>query len=616
MDVYDVSDDLIKKLNDWKLIGIISGKFNELKENHSKVNFVEHALIDFKYIEKILLNVKLREEKCNKRSSEYRMLGNEQFSLKNKKYFQALELYNKSICFSEPGSENLSIGYANRSAVLFEWKRYRECLLNIELARKANYPSRLMHKLDKREKDCHKLLASQPPDIQPYEFQMEFEAHPQVPHIAECLELRETAEEGRFICAKRDLVVGDLVATDEPFCSTLLPPMRFIRCATCKEEKYLTLIPCESCCSVMFCSEECRETAVNTFHKYECPVIDLLHTMFNKIHGIALRVCLSALELFPTIEELMAFCDEPDNQNRSAFDLDYTNFTPREHYRAIHGLVTNQHLRSVSDLFQRSVVCAVLKHFMINYTPLKDFLGGEEGQNFFTELLFRHLQTSPSNMHGIDLVEQINETKDDTTHSSGAFAFLSLLNHSCAPNTVRIYKGCKAYLFVLRPIPAGGMLHDNYGQHYAISPKAKRIDILSMQYRFTCKCEACEQDYPTIDKLMPKLFVPYVNDEHHISSLIAYDFDFALKNYRKYCEFLTKYGEAYPCDQISSAEESLKMALHILVDAVPLKAKMNQSPQFLDRYKVEEAKQENENEDNLKTEMKQKQEVKTEVKTN
>lgn len=139
-----------------------------------------------------------------------------------------------------------------------------------------------------------------------------------------------------------------------------------------------------------------------------------------------------------------------------------------------------------------------------------------------------------------------------------------------------------------------------------------------MQYRFTCKCEACQQDFPTINKLMPKLFVPYVNDEHHTSSLIAYDFDFALKNYWKYCEFLTKYGEAYPCDQISHAEESLKMALHILVDAVPLKAKMNQSPQFLDRQKTDEAKQENENEDNLKTEteMKQKQEVKTEVKTN
>lgn len=88
MDVYDISDDLVKKLNDWKLIGIISGKFNELKENCSKVNFVEHALIDFKYMEKIFLNVTLRENKCNKRSVEFRMLGNEQFSLKNRKYFQ------------------------------------------------------------------------------------------------------------------------------------------------------------------------------------------------------------------------------------------------------------------------------------------------------------------------------------------------------------------------------------------------------------------------------------------------------------------------------------------------------------------------------------------------
>lgn len=316
-------------------------------------------------------------------------------------------MYNKSICFSEPGSENIAIGYANRSAVLFEWKRYRECLLNIELARKANYPARLMHKLDKREKDCLKLLESQPPDVQPYDFQMEFEPHPQVPNIANCLELRETREEGRYVCTTRELAVGDLIATEEPFCSTLLPPMRFIRCATCKKENYLTLIPCESCCSVMFCSEECREKAVNTFHKYECPVIDLLHTMFNKIHGIALRVCLSALELFPTIEELMAFCEDPENQKRSTFDLDHNNFTPREHYRAIHGLVTNQHLRSVSDLFQRSVVCAVLKHFIINFTPLKEYLGGEDGQNFFTELLFRHLQTSPSNMHGIDLVEQV-----------------------------------------------------------------------------------------------------------------------------------------------------------------------------------------------------------------
>ncbi|EDV35788.1 uncharacterized protein Dana_GF12292 [Drosophila ananassae] len=574
MDVYDVSDDLVKKLKDWKLISIISGKFNELKENYSKVNFVEHALIDFKYMEKIFLNVTLREDKCNKRSVEFRMLGNEQFSLKNRKYFQALELYNKSICYAEPNSEHLSIGYANRSAVLFEWKRYRECLANIELARKANYPARLSHKLDKRERDCQQLLEQQPPDVVPFEFKMNFETHAQVPYIADCLELRESGDEGRFIVTNRDLVVGDLVAVEQPFCSTLLSPMRYIRCATCKRENYLTLIPCDSCCSVMFCSEECKQQAMSTFHRFECPIIDFLHRMFNKIHGIALRTTLAALDLYPTIEELMAFCEQPENQNKCAFDLDYGQLTPQEHYRAIHGLVTNQHLRSVSDLFQRSVVCAILKHFIIEYTPLKDHLGGEDGRNFFTDLLFRHLQTSPSNMFGIDLVEQVNETKDDQTHSSGAYAFLSLINHSCAPNTLRIYEGTKAYLFVLRPIKAGNALYDNYGAHFAIFNKQKRQDTLSMQYRFDCKCEGCELDYPTFFRMSHKTSVPLVTDDPDLKLLGAYNYEFAVSNYRKYCDFLTQYGDAYPCKQISSAEECLKMALHIMVDAVPLKAKM------------------------------------------
>lgn len=72
----------------------------------------------------------------------------------------------------------------------------------------------------------------------------------------------------------------------------------------------------------------------------------------------------------------------------------------------------------------------------------------------------------------------------------------------------------------------------------------------------------------------PRLNVPYINDEKDTKNLVAFNYDFAMENYQKYCEFLTKYGDAYPCDQISSVEECLKMALHIMVDAVPLKAKM------------------------------------------
>lgn len=586
MDVYEVSDDLVRKLADWKLIGIASGKFNSLPDNNAKIKFVENTLHDFKYFDKIELNCTLRAPKCDKRSEDFRMLGNKQFSQRN--YFHALELYNKSICFSEMGSENIAIGYANRSAVLFEWKKYRECLENIKLARKANYPERLQHKLDKRENDCLQLISAQEPEVIPYSFEMSYDRHSVIPSIAECLELRCSKEMGRYVCTNKNLVAGDVVAFEEPFASSLLSPMRYIRCANCKRENYLTLIPCPNCTSAMFCNESCRLEAYNIFHKFECPIIDFLFTMFNKIHQIALRTCLTAIHLFSNIDDLIAFCEDPLNQNQSAFTIDHSNLTPREHYRAIHGLVTNQEYRSTSDLFQRAVVCAVLKRFVMEHTPLKEFLSGRRGEDVFTDLLFRHLQTSPSNMHGIDLVEQVNETKDDQTFAGGAYAFLSLLNHSCAPNTIRIYKGTTAILFVLRPIAANGVLYDNYGHHFALQKKKERVENLLMQYRFTCNCEACEGEYPMFREMQPITGVPYVNNEEDMERLMNYDWNFALSKYRNYCEILNQYAKYYPCAQIGHAEESLKMALHILVDAVPLKAKVHGRNASCDKLKYKE----------------------------
>jgi len=95
-----------------------------------------------------------------------------------------------------------------------------------------------------------------------------------------------------------------------------------------------------------------------------------------------------------------------------------------------------------------------------------------------------------------------------------------------------------------------------------------------MQYRFNCKCEACELDHPKYKGMPHKATVPLVNDDTDMKLLGASNYEFAIGNYQKYCDFLTEYGAAYPCAQISSAEECLKMALHIMVDAVPLKAKM------------------------------------------
>ncbi len=69
----------------------------------------------------------------------------------------AMYLYNESICFAQ-SSKNLSLGYANRSSCFFAMGMYNRCLLDIQLARDAGYPERLMLKLQNREEICKKAL--------------------------------------------------------------------------------------------------------------------------------------------------------------------------------------------------------------------------------------------------------------------------------------------------------------------------------------------------------------------------------------------------------------------------------------------------------------------------
>lgn len=158
MAIYDeIVDKLLLKLDEDKRIVDISNEFNEIRCNAAKVRFAEKILLG----SKLTADQPMRHGKSAEKSIELRALGNKYFSLKNKDYFKALEYYNESICHAPTDSEQLSIGYANRSAIYFDWKKYDICLENIELARKTGYPDRLMDKLNKREAECQRLLQLQ-----------------------------------------------------------------------------------------------------------------------------------------------------------------------------------------------------------------------------------------------------------------------------------------------------------------------------------------------------------------------------------------------------------------------------------------------------------------------
>lgn len=471
MAIYDlIADKLLLQLEKEKRVVDLSNEFNHIATDWQKVAFAEKVWQQ----SGITTNVPFRIAKSNERSRELRKLGNAFFSLKNKDYVKALELYNQSICAAETGSEDLAIGYANRSAIYFEWKKYELCLENIRQAKQCSYPERLTEKLNKRESECRKFLNDEHETSGEEDEEeiilvpkLSYPRHEKVPFIANCLDLKESKEFGRYIVTNRDLKVGQVVAIEDGFCTLTLPCVSYQRCANCLDECELSLIPCDHCTSTMFCSEECANEAYDSFHKYECPVIDFIHKMFNSIQLSAIRVSLCALTSFDSIADLLHFTKDPTNHAINAFTLDYSRepMPKSELYKPIHTLETNQEKRSTADLFQRAVVTAVIRKALLENTPLTELLQLDDEINLLTELIFRHLQTASTNFHRLETLANTMDPNnlDDVSYGSGAYGFCSLINHSCSPNIVRLPIGQRISVFVLRPIKAGEQLLDNYG---------------------------------------------------------------------------------------------------------------------------------------------------------
>lgn len=475
MAIYDlIADKLFLQLQSENKVADLSNEFNHLESDAAKVEFADRVWRD----SKIKVDVPMRLSKSQEQSLEFRKEGNQYFSLKNRDYVRALELYNKSICFAKFGSEDMGIGYANRSAIYFDWKKYELCLENIKLAKEHGYPERLMEKLTKRAAECEKFLKDKK-SKQNHDYdddddddevvlapKLSYSAHSKVPFIADCLEMRESEELGRYIVTNRDLSVGKVVAIEDSFCSWTLPSVRYTRCANCLEECDYNLIPCEHCTSTMFCGPDCASEAFKNFHQFECPVIDFMFKMLNIIQLSAVRVSICALTSFESVDSLQRFADDSESAKVNAFTLDYRDDTPKsELYKPIHTLETNQSNRTTADLFQRAVITAVIYRSLIQYSPLAEMLPNENHKKLLMELIFRHLQTASTNFHRLETLANARDPNDldDVSYGSGAFGFCSLINHACSPNIVRLPIGTQIAVFVLRPIKAGEELLDNYG---------------------------------------------------------------------------------------------------------------------------------------------------------
>lgn len=93
---------------------------------------------------------------------------------------------------------------------------------------------------------------------------------------------------------------------------------------------------------------------------------------------------------------------------------------------------------------------------------------------------------------------------------------------------------------------------------------------LQLQYKFRCECAPCQENYPLFTELKAAK-IPALLSDTDIVNITQLNKKFARDNFSRFCTYLNQYGEHYPCEQISSVEECLKMCLHLLVGNVPMK---------------------------------------------
>lgn len=241
--------------------------------------------------------------KNNELSLQFRNEGNSAFSGKN--WHLAIDLYNKSLCFAENGSENIGLAFGNRSACFFNLKMFNKCLIDIDMALKSNYPDRLVEKLETRRNNGLKLIEDGL-EFVPNVPVLTFEPKMMFPSMGNILQIEKNKKFGRLIKTNADVAVGETVLVEKAYVNKVIID-KYIRCNICYRLE-TNLVPCKDCTDDMFCYQECEW---NSFHKIECNMKTMGKVdQISMFHLQIIRSVLMAIKTIPNIEQLMIFVEK------------------------------------------------------------------------------------------------------------------------------------------------------------------------------------------------------------------------------------------------------------------------------------------------------------------
>lgn len=179
--------------------------------------------------------------RSNEKAAKCCESGSEFFA--SRKFYEALVLFNQSLCFAEPGSTEIALAYEARSEVFYQMGQYEKCLGNIQAAREHGYPEDRLDKLIERKESCRKFMNEGTYDVLKNFTELSHPPSQKLPFIVDCLQLRKDEKFGRYIIATKDLQPGDVIAFEESHFTFFSLKSCFTKCFNCLRSNMLDLIP-------------------------------------------------------------------------------------------------------------------------------------------------------------------------------------------------------------------------------------------------------------------------------------------------------------------------------------------------------------------------------------
>ncbi|XP_037050263.1 SET and MYND domain-containing protein DDB_G0273589-like [Bradysia coprophila] len=403
--------------------------------------------------------------KDDQKSIEYREQADAEFEENN--FDAAIELYNKSLCYAESKSEHLGLAYAQRAQCFSALKMFDRCLIDIELAKKSNYPRSQLDQLEKRKNICLNLIESGA-QVQLFQPKLDFPSHEKYPGMANVLEFDRNDKYGRHLVATADIDVGQLILLEKCFATRTDECYR--DCNICMNVQQ-NLVPCPKCTKALFCHDSCVN---NRIHPFECDIYPILESHWEVL-SMGLRVFLVGLSLFSNADELINFVEETFTKEDS-FQLS-TNDAKSQYAFCLQNLKEKFELSEIAQRLENALgdIGPLMYGACIAHNHFNTFFTTEKHRRFLMHLLCHHI-----------ILGQLSRIRVDFP------VIVQYFNHSCVPNMNTFLVDGYVIGVTFRPIRKGQQVFKCY-----LDPSQpqmsydQRQQYLLERYAFQCECERC-----------------------------------------------------------------------------------------------------------------------------